>query len=131
MKQIGEALRSKRKERNLSLKEVENATSIRINYIQAIEEGNPDQLISPVYAQGFVKQYANYLGFDGEKIVKDHAEHFSSKGDQEFSYGIGTLESRKNAPSHSNQFNSNLVWGVASVVLFIAAFFLARALELV
>lgn len=131
MKQVGDAFRSKRKERNLSLKEVENATSIRMNYIQAIEEGDLERLISPVYAQGFVKQYANYLGFDGDKIIKDHPEIFSRKEEQEFAYGIGTLESRKHAPSHSTPMTTNLLWGGAFLLLFTIAYFFARFLEVI
>lgn len=34
---LGELFKTKRKEMNLSLKEVENATSIRANYLESIE----------------------------------------------------------------------------------------------
>ena len=54
---IGDLFSLRRKELNLALKDVENATSIRTNYLQAIEDGKMDKLISPIYAQGFVKQY--------------------------------------------------------------------------
>jgi len=63
-KEIGEMLKEKRRELNLSLKEAENATSIRMGHLKAIEEGDMDQLISSVYAQGFIRQYATFLGFD-------------------------------------------------------------------
>ena len=38
MKNIGEQLRQRRKEMNFTLKEIENATSIRTSYLQALEE---------------------------------------------------------------------------------------------
>ncbi|HEY4831108.1 MAG TPA: helix-turn-helix domain-containing protein, partial [Waddliaceae bacterium] len=76
LKKIGQALKQKRKERNLSLKEVENATSIRIGYLQSIEEGELNKLISPIYAQGFIRQYASFLGIDGEAIIRENPEIF-------------------------------------------------------
>ncbi len=63
---MGETLRTRRKEKNLSLKEVENATSIRMSYLESIEEGHLGKLISPIYAQGFIKKYATYLDLDGK-----------------------------------------------------------------
>lgn len=72
MKALGEQLRQRRKEMNLSLKEAENATSIRLPYLQALEEGEMNKLISPVYAQGFFKQYASFLGMDGEQMIREN-----------------------------------------------------------
>ena len=66
-RKMGESFRVKREEMNLTLKEVENATSIRMNYLQAIEEGRVQQVLSSVYALGFLRQYATFLGFDPEK----------------------------------------------------------------
>lgn len=130
LKQVGETLRQKRKEMNLSLKEVENATSIRINHLTAIEEGDLNKLISPVYAQGFVKQYATFLGMDGEEIVRQHPETFSRKLDkQEFSYGIGTLEMRGN-PAGGVKIVPNLLWVVAFAAILALAWFMAKYLSL-
>ena len=50
MKSIGETFKQRRKERNITLKDAENATSIRISYLNSIEEGDVSKLISPVYA---------------------------------------------------------------------------------
>src|SRR5215831_17515595 len=96
IKSIGEVFKQRRKEMNLSLKEVESATSIRMSYLQAIEEGEMQKLISPIYAQGFLKQYASFLGLDGERIVQENRELFTRSGAQDFAYGIGTLEVRGN-----------------------------------
>lgn len=128
IKGLGDTLKQKRKERNLSLKEVENATSIRMNYLQAIEDGNFHQLISPVYAQGFIRQYAAYLGEDGDAIIRKHPEMFSRPEDQEFSYGIGTLEPRGNPGAHVKGL-PNFVWVILFVLVLALAWYLARFLE--
>lgn len=127
---FGEIFRSKRKERNISLREVENATSIRISYLQAIENAAIDQLISPVYAQGFVRQYATFLGLDGESILKDYHHLFRKPEEQEFAYGIGTLEKRHNSSSSAKSF-THILWALAFIVGFAAAYYFAHALELI
>lgn len=115
---------------NLSLKEAENATSIRTSYLHSIEEGDASKLISPVYAQGFVKQYAIFLGMDGDKIIKEHPHAFAKSEAQEFSYGIGTLEMRGN-PGSGVKWFPNAIWILVSVVIVAAAWYLARSFDLI
>lgn len=129
LKEIGDQFVKRRKELNLSLKEVENGTSIRMSYLQAIEDGQMDKLISPVYAQGFVKQYANFLGVDGESMVREHAETFSRKESQEFAYGIGTLEMR-GTPGSNVKWVPNTLWFVAFILVFLVAWYFAKFFEL-
>lgn len=122
---VSEALRTRRKELNISLKEVETATSIRMNYLQAIEDGEMGKLISPVYAQGFIKQYAGFLGLDGEALVREHPELFRSQGTHDFAYGIGTLEMRGN-PGSGVKWLPNALWLVAFSLLFLIAYYTAK-----
>lgn len=129
IKEIGEVFKNRRKELNMTLKEIENATSIRSSYLQAIEEGEIEKLISPIYAQGFLRQYANFLGLDGDTIVREKGHHFNRFENQEFSYGIGTLEMRGN-PSSRVKWMPNLIWTAAFGVLFFIAWYIAKVLEL-
>lgn len=129
LKEVGDNLGKRRKELNLSLREVENGTSIRMSYLQAIEEGQMDKLISPVYAQGFVKQYANFLGMDGETLAREHADVFSKRESQEFAYGIGTLEMR-GTPGSNVKWVPNTLMFVAFILLFLAAWYFAKFFEL-
>lgn len=125
MKSVGDLLRQKRKDMNLSLKEAENATSIRIAYLQALEDGEVHKLISPIYAQGFFKQYAAFLGMDGEQIVRENPQAFTRPEVQEFAYGIGTLEGRGN-PGSGVKWFPNALWVLAFVVILILAWYFAR-----
>src|SRR5215210_5943339 len=65
---IGRFLEQARKERGLSLEEVEQATKIRKRYLTGLEREDFAMLPDAVYAQGFLKTYANYLGLDGEAL---------------------------------------------------------------
>jgi len=128
LKSLGESLKQKRKERNLSLKEVENGTSIRMNYLQAIEEGTIVQSISPIYAQGFVKQYAVFLGEDGEGLVRHLSKVFQKTDAHEFTYGLGTLEHRGTL-NGSVKWLPNLTWALLFVGVLALGWYLARVLE--
>src|SRR3989344_1216070 len=62
MKKISDILRNAREEKGLSFDDVERATKIKKEFIEAIENGNFSSLPSESYAQGFVKNYAKFLG---------------------------------------------------------------------
>lgn len=124
-------LKAKRKELNLSLKEVENSTSIRSGYLEAIEEGRINQFISSVYALGFFKQYAVFLGMDPERIIKENPIAFKMPAEKhEFAYGIGTLEVRGSMGGGVKWF-PNLIWAGVSVMVIVAAWYLAKYLGII
>jgi cytoskeletal protein RodZ len=110
LKNLGTMFRQKREEMHLTLKEIENATSIRMIYLQALEEGDVEKYLSTVYALGFFKQYASFLGYDPEKIIKDNPQAFNlAPLSPEFEYGIGTLDIRNHKANYS-KWKTNLKW---------------------
>ena len=66
--EIGRTLELARKERGLSLKQVEDATKIRAGYLRELERENFG-VLPAVYVQGSLKTYANFLQLDGEAMV--------------------------------------------------------------
>ncbi len=74
MKTVGEQLRAEREKKGLSIKEIETAISIRALYINAIEEGNYTLIPGEVYLKGFIRNYANYLGLDGQEVVASYRQ---------------------------------------------------------
>ncbi|MBC8016668.1 MAG: helix-turn-helix domain-containing protein [Sporomusaceae bacterium] len=69
MKTVGESLREEREKKGLSLRDIETAISIRTLYLNAIEEGNYHLIPGEVYLKGFIRNYANYLGLNGQQMV--------------------------------------------------------------
>lgn len=130
MKSIGEIFKQRRQELNLSLKEAENTTSIRANFLQAIEDGEVQKLLSPAHVQGFVKQYAVFLGIDGDKIIKDNPQVFNRTAHHEFTYGIGTLEVRGN-PGAGIKWVPNAMWLFVTLGVLTFAWFVARYFEVI
>ncbi len=67
---IGRTLELARKERGLSLHQVEQGTKIRTRYLRELERENFD-VLPPVYVQGSLKTYASFLGLDGEALTRE------------------------------------------------------------
>lgn len=66
---VGQILQETRQYKKLTLQQVSDGTRIKISFLSAIEKGEYDKLPSPSYAQGFVKNYAEFLGIPGRKII--------------------------------------------------------------
>ena len=131
VKKLGELFKRKRKELNLSLKDIENATSIRFSHLESIEEGRVHRFLSPVYMLGFIRQYASFLGLDGQKLLAEYPDvaKLGKKG-HHFAYGIGTLEKRGNIGGGIKWF-PNLMWAILSVGIVLGAYYFAKYLGVI
>ncbi|MCH9625577.1 MAG: hypothetical protein S4CHLAM123_07530 [Chlamydiales bacterium] len=131
--QLGSFIQKSRENKGLTLKEVENFTSIRLAYLQAIEEGHFGKLISPVYAQGFINKYVHFLELDPNELFKQYPYVLQVLNDKssssDFSLGLGSLEVR-GSPGGEVKWLPNLVWVGASVLAILAGWFIARSLGL-
>lgn len=79
MSKVGEMLRDERERQNLTFDDIEQSTSIRTRYLQAIEEGNFSVLPGDVYTKGFIRNYANILGLDGAEFVNMYNREIQGK----------------------------------------------------
>ena len=74
---IGDILRRERERQKLSIKDIEQGTSIRALYIEAIENGDYDKLPGNVYTKGFIKNYGNFLKLNGDDLSRQFSEEVS------------------------------------------------------
>lgn len=73
--EIGAMLRRRREEVGQDLATISAVTHIRPIYLKAIEEGRRKDLPGTAYMIGYIRTYADYLGFDGNRLITDyHAE---------------------------------------------------------
>jgi len=70
----GAYLKSKREALNISLQEISQVTRIRRSILEAIENNRYDLLPPKVFAQGFIKSYASYLGLDESEVIKRYSD---------------------------------------------------------
>ncbi len=73
---IGQKLESARQSKGVSISEAGEATKILSKLIKAMEADDFGALSAPVYAKGFIKMYAQYLGLDARPLVDEYmAQH--------------------------------------------------------
>lgn len=70
MSELGQILKQARKERGLSLEQLEQKTKIRKRYLEAIEEQNFSVLPGSFYVRAFIKNYAEAVGLNPEEILR-------------------------------------------------------------
>lgn len=72
MNKVGNLLKEKREEKNLSIDDISRSLKIEKPYLEAIENGNYAFFKNHgFYQQVFVSSYANFLGLDKNEILKD------------------------------------------------------------
>ena len=92
---VGDILRRTRLHYGQSLKDIENALRIRESQLKAIEQGEIEKLPGRVYAIGFVRTYAEYLGLDGAKIAQlFKTQYMDAQPKAELSFPVPASESR-------------------------------------
>jgi len=69
MRTIGEILRTKRRERGLTLDQVSQMTKIRREYLVALEKNQYQKLPSRAYIRGFIKNYGRFLGLEVSPLL--------------------------------------------------------------
>lgn len=74
MTQLGTLLKEARQQKGLTLEEVEEATRIRRQYLQAFESGDYAELPHPVFARGLLRSYARYLGVDPQEALAAYSQ---------------------------------------------------------
>ena len=85
---IGPVLEKARKDKGLTLDEVEQATKIRKRYLAGLEREDFGVLPDAVYVQGFLKTYANYLGLDGEELSRELKDQRRPRRERGIAYGV-------------------------------------------
>lgn len=75
MKEIGLKLKLKREENGVSLSEAATDLKIRESQLQSIEEGRKDDFKDVFSLKYFIRDYAKYLGLDGEEMLDNFNEY--------------------------------------------------------
>ncbi|MFA7249800.1 MAG: helix-turn-helix domain-containing protein [Dehalococcoidia bacterium] len=125
-RRTGDILRQSRTERGITLAEVEQDIRINRAYIEALENARFDLLPAPVYARGFMRSYARYLGLDPDEAVRAVPRDLPRPADLDPLPGL-----RRATPSGLPSFptlNPPMAIGIGGVLflLLVALVFLPR-----
>ena len=117
MRTVGQVLKEEREKKFYILDEVEKATKIRKELLEALEAGDYHKLPPPTFVQGFIKNYGKFLGLNTEKLLAIYRREFSeSKNPPRI------LESFK-SPFDKKRLRLTPARVLASVVLFLVITF--------
>jgi len=72
---VGKILRAQRESLKLSIEDVAEKTSFRIEYIEKLENDDYTCFKTPIYAKGTIRGYANFLGLDGLALVEQFKQN--------------------------------------------------------
>ena len=75
MKEIGLKLKLKREENGVSLEEAAADLKMKVQQLSSIEEGRKEDFKDIFALKYFIRDYAKYLGLDGEEILDEFNEY--------------------------------------------------------
>ena len=79
MASFGETLKRERELREISLRQISEATKINIRYLEALEENRFDALPGGLFNKGFIRAYATFIGVDGESMVDAYLHDLTAR----------------------------------------------------
>ena len=103
MKDIGLKLKEKREENGVSVEEAAEDMKMRPSQIEALESGNREEFKDVGMLKYFIRDYAKYLGLDGEAMVDEFNEYlfdFTSK------IPVNDIEKEKDKDNNLNKVSS-------------------------
>jgi transcriptional regulator with XRE-family HTH domain len=80
---FGTWLRRQREAREISLREVADRTKISMRYLQAMEDDRFEVLPAPIFAKGFLREYARYVGLSPDEVVNHYLSVQQPQSDEE------------------------------------------------
>ncbi|MDD5259748.1 MAG: helix-turn-helix transcriptional regulator [bacterium] len=120
---IGTTLSEARKQKKVSLKKIAQEIKISSRYLQALEAETYDIFPAEVYLKGFLRSYAQYLGLDGEEMVRA----YNRQHGQPTESSIGAANP---TPVPLLKINARLlVWSITAIIAVILILILILRLQ--
>jgi cytoskeletal protein RodZ len=69
---FGDWLRRQREVREIGIRDIADRTKISLRYLEAMEADRFDLLPAPVFAKGFLREYARYVGLSPDDVVNHY-----------------------------------------------------------
>lgn len=117
MRTVGQVLKDERERKFYTLDEIEKATKIRKELLEALEAGQYFKLPPQTFVQGFIKNYGKFLKLDPEKLLAIYRREFSDA-----KHPPRVLESFKD-PVDKKKFRLTPARALGSVILGLVVIF--------
>ena len=131
LKELGELLRRERERKGLSVKQVMESTKISRRILVAIEDGDRANLPHPVYAKGFIRNYARLLDLTQEELLAAVDQEFGVEEDEERQHTRSVPRRAAPADGMSAQpANGRRVWPTLLLIAVLVAVLAAMVVYL-
>ena len=125
MSSFGETLKRERELRQISLREIAEATKINLRYLDALERDDFRHLPGGVFNKGFVRAYAQFIGIDPETMVMAYLEEEARQ--QTRATRAGEAPKNVHEPEVPAPSNASRFW-IAALVIALIVVLLAAGL---
>jgi len=98
---FGDALRRRREQRGISLKELAHRTKISVSLLAGMERGDCSRWPGGIYSRAWVREYASVIGLDAEQIAARFTSCFA-----QIAFPDGTPEEAQAAEERAAQRTS-------------------------
>lgn len=117
--------------REISLREISNATKISIRMLEAIESNNYNVLPGGIFNRNFLRAYADFIGIDPEEVVRkyellmnkqaaEEEEALKTQGGGSGSDRVSPVGKLSDAEEAANRRNRMIVIAVVAVLVIAA-----------
>ena len=104
MTELGNLLKEARKEKQISLEDLQDLTKIQKRYLLGIEEGNYEMMPGKFYVRAFIRQYAEAVGLDPEMIFDQYKDDIPKTYNNDLPEQLSRVRTRKNISSKGSRF---------------------------
>jgi len=118
MPSFGETLKRERELRQISLREIAEATKINLRYLEALERNDFRHLPGGVFNKGFVRAYAAFIGVDPETMATAYLEE-EQQQEQERAQRAEPAEPRASAAATADIPRASRVWVVIVIIILV------------
>lgn len=127
---LGNFLKRHRQSQGKDLEEIAKKTRIHASTLRAIEEDNPKALPADVFARGFIKNYAQYLGLDPNEALAWYIEQNAGEAKPSEKINVQeVLAGETMAEVQTFPFGRFVVFFVVVGVLFLAGYLVLNFLN--
>lgn len=121
---MGDRFKHARESKELTIEEAASKTKVQAPYLRAIEDNRFGDLPGPVFAKGYVRAYARFLGMDEEESLRcfsDSAQGFYAEHKERERYAA-----RQYADSRKRAINRNVVAFLTGIAVLALVFLLTQ-----
>jgi transcriptional regulator with XRE-family HTH domain len=115
MPSLGEDLKRERELRDISLREISEATKISMRILEAIEGNNYKILPGGIFNRNFIRAYAEFIGVDPEGAVNKYCQQATTVAEE----AMPRFQPSTANPNRTDRFNQRrlVIYGIVLLIL--------------